>query len=77
MTEIKLKINWDTECDGEILTPEELNLPTEKRITIPLSAEICQIIADTMDVDAIIDKLSDQYGYCINEFLISVNPVEE
>lgn len=30
MTKIKVLIDWDTECDGEIIPPKELNLPTKK-----------------------------------------------
>ena len=31
MTKIKVLIDWDTECDGEIIPPKELNLPTKKK----------------------------------------------
>lgn len=72
MTKIKVTIGWDTECDGEIIPPEELNLPIKKIITVNLPAEICDILIDTIDADSIIDYLSDKYGYCINNFLLQI-----
>lgn len=72
MTKIKVLIDWDTECDGEIIPPKELNLPTKKIITINLPAEICDVLINTIDADSIVDYLSDKYGYCVNTFLLQI-----
>lgn len=74
MTKIKITIDWDTECDGETVPPKELNLPTEKIINIDLPPEICDIIIDTIDIDAIIDCLCDKYGYCMYSLTMCICP---
>lgn len=75
MTKIVLNITWDTKVDGEYAMPESLGLPDEISVTLGLSKELCHIIIDTMDVDLVIDKLSEQYGYHINSFIIFVEEV--
>ena len=49
-------IVWDTDGDN----PKDLNLPDEVRI------------ADEMDIedDEIADYLSDEYGFCVESFII-------
>lgn len=75
MTEINIKIDWDTEVDGEILSSESLKLPTEKIITVDIPKDICETILDTMDVDDIIDQLSDKYGYCVSGFIATAHAI--
>lgn len=72
MSKIIVNISWDTENNGERPSAESLGLPVKIIVTLGISAGVCQIIVDTMDVDAVIDKLSAQYGYCIEGFTITV-----
>lgn len=55
-------IVWDTEDNGEIVPQEELGLPSEVDID---EAEFGEYY---FTEDAIIDYLSDEYGYCIKIF---------
>lgn len=46
-------IIWDTEDNGEDMSQEELDLPSEVDIY------------EAIDIDDIADYLSDEYGYCV------------
>lgn len=48
-------IQWDTEDNGEFITSEDLDLPTN--VDIP-----------EMEEDEVADYLSDEYGWCIKSF---------
>lgn len=72
MVNVKIRIDWDTENDGERPDPKDLGLPTEKVIPVDLPEPVVQTILDTMDTDAVIDALSDEYGYCIEGFLANI-----
>lgn len=74
-TEVNVQITWDTEIDGEIMPAEDLNLPTEKTIMVNLPHNLVESILNTIDTDEIIDKLSDKYGYCIQNFLATAKPI--
>jgi len=51
-------IVWDTEDDGEVISQDELGLPSDVEID------------DDIDDDDIADYLSDEYGYCVICFSI-------
>jgi hypothetical protein len=76
MTKVRVVIDWDTEDDGTIYSPEELELPTEKVVEVDLPKEVVQLIIDALSeseqLNEIVDYLSDKYGWCINSISIGI-----
>jgi hypothetical protein len=60
-----VKVDWDTEVDGCIYTPDELCIPTE--VLVPVS------LLDMDDETAVSDWLSDTIGYCVNSWKFAVD----
>ena len=48
-----VKVEWDLESDGEVLTPEQAGIPT----LVDIPADVAQ--------DDWADWLSDEYGWCV------------
>ena len=61
MAKVKVKVDWDTEIDGRILTLEEAGLPEIVEVPDDVVAEDM-----TNDNGEIADWLSDNYGWCVN-----------
>lgn len=64
-TRVTLAIAWDTTDGDDEISPEEAGLPTEVSFDIGLPESICQALMGAVDSDAIVDILSDEYGYCV------------
>lgn len=56
-------IKWDMEVDGEVVV--DLDLPTYAVVWLP-GYEACSVPED--DVEAVLDKLSSDFGYCILDY---------
>lgn len=72
MAKIIFNIKWDTEDDGEVFPASDLGLPEKIVADVALPPSVCEAIINTMDADSIVDQLSDEYGYCIESFIVTV-----
>ncbi len=66
-----IDIEWDTEDNGETLSPKELGLPTEVEVSKEEIVEEFDLDSDADEeeiLDFVADYLSDKYGYCLYGF---------
>ena len=61
----KVKVDWDTESDGEILTLKEVGLSEVMEVPDDVIAE-----HENGDDEAIANWLSDNWGFCVNSVMI-------
>lgn len=65
MIKVVFQVEWDT--DGE--SPD---LPNEFTTTYEFPENVVDAILETVDHDALVEALTDEYGYCISSYSYTV-----